>query len=226
MAQRIILKNVILSYPHFDKPVASEEGGKPKFSAAFILTKDSFAVIDGKATKPGDLKPLKAVALATLIDKLGKEKASKLVKEQAVSLSGGKNSSLRTDVAKYENIGAIAYINARSTDRPGLVNMIPDSNGRPMVIDHTPFYAGAIVNASVTSYYYDVSGNKGAAWALNNVQFVRDGAVRLDNRVSAENEFEADPNAVAQLEDLTSEALAEDADTEDVEEEDLSALLS
>ncbi|HVZ42983.1 MAG TPA: ssDNA-binding protein, partial [Ramlibacter sp.] len=56
-------------------------------------------------------------------------------------------------------------------------------------------YAGLIVRASVRPYYYPQQGG-GIAFGLGNIQVLRDGP-RLDNRLAAEDEFEADANAAA-----------------------------
>lgn len=49
-------------------------------------------------------------------------------------------------------------------------------------------YSGCTGQVSVTAYYFDNSGNKGIALALNNVMKWADGE-RLDGNVSAEDEF-------------------------------------
>ena len=74
-----------------------------------------------------------------------------------------------------------------------------------MITDPDEVYAGAIVRASVTSFSYDVSGNKGVSFALNNVQKIRDGE-RLDGRARAQDDFQADPNAKADLADMEPES--------------------
>jgi hypothetical protein len=208
MAQRIIVKNVILSYPHLDKPVASGEGGDAKFSAAFVFGPGQEAQV----------KSIKEAALGVLVEKFGKPKATEMVKNSSVGIAGGRGHAVRTDVAKYEDLGGIAFINARSADKPGLVSLIPDSKGKPSLADVSTFYAGSIVNASVTPYYYDRNGNRGVTWALNNLQWVGDGEKRLDSRMGAQDEFSSDPNAVASLDALTD-------DSEDAGEDDLSDLL-
>ena len=54
---------------------------------------------------------------------------------------------------------------------------------------------------SITAFGYDVKGNKGISFALNNVQKWADGE-RLDGRVRAEDEFSAEAPVTADLSDL------------------------
>jgi hypothetical protein len=198
---RIIIRNAVLSYPKLDKP--DEKG---KFGAVLVLT----------AGQEDQITMVKKAALDVLVGKFGKDEATKMIKKGRVVLAGNKHSTIRVDVDKYEELGAIGFVNARATDKPGLVSTVPDKNGKPSVIDAAPFYAGCIVNASVTLYFKEVDGNAGVWSALNNVQFVRDGEKRLDSRVDAASEFEADPNAVATLDSLVeSDEAAEEEDSLD-----------
>jgi hypothetical protein len=62
-------------------------------------------------------------------------------------------------------------------------------------------YPGAYLKASLHAYATDRSDSKSVAFGLGNVQKTREGA-RIDSRVNAEDEFVADPQAAASLEDL------------------------
>jgi hypothetical protein len=65
-------------------------------------------------------------------------------------------------------------------------------------------YAGCLIRAAVNAYGYDRQGNKGVSFGLNGVQKVDEGK-RLDNRVAAEDTFEADlSEAPASIDDLAS----------------------
>jgi hypothetical protein len=66
-----------------------------------------------------------------------------------------------------------------------------------MVInDPGQLYAGARVRAAINAYAFDTQGNRGVAWGLNNLQKMGDGP-RLDNRKSAQDQFEAFDDAPA-----------------------------
>lgn len=216
---RILTPEAALSYPHLFE--ADEKG---KFSVALVFPAGT------------DLKPLKQAALNVVVEKFGKTKAAEMLKKGVFRLEGGPHHSIRTDVeAKGYPEGTVGFINARGNQRPGIVGVFPDTskpkNDRgqhpPLPItDPTEVYAGVIARASVTPYWYDVDGNRGVAWGLNNIQILRDGD-RLDGRVKAEDEFDADMDAVASLEDLTDESGAQDeVETPDESELDINELLN
>ena len=77
------------------------------------------------------------------------------------------------------------YVTASSKQRPGVVDQDVQK-----IIDEDEFYAGCYARATVTAYAYDVSGNKGVAFGLQNVQKLRDGE-RFSGRSAAEDDFEA-----------------------------------
>lgn len=62
------------------------------------------------------------------------------------------------------------FINASSNEKPGVV----DAELNP-IIDQNEFYSGCYGRASITLYPYDVTGAKGIAAGLNNVQKLEDG---------------------------------------------------
>lgn len=76
------------------------------------------------------------------------------------------------------------FINASSKTRPGLV----DANLNP-IIDENELYSGCYGRASVNFYPFNVSGNKGIAAGLNNLQKIKDGEP-LGGRQSAESDFD------------------------------------
>jgi hypothetical protein len=183
---RVITPEATLSYPHL-----FESDEKGKFGAVLVFAKGT------------DLGAMKKAFLAVAQDKFG-DKAADMVRKGQIRFMGGPHHAFRTDGEDKYGAGAV-YINARTNARPGVVSVFPDANGKPLVItDEEQVYPGCVVRASVTPYWYDVDGNKGIAWALNNVQKLRDGD-RLDSRVKAEDEFEADANAMADLDALTAD---------------------
>jgi hypothetical protein len=94
-------------------------------------------------------------------------------------------------------------MNVKNKSKPGIVSTYPGPDGKPTPIDDTnAIYAGCRVRASLRAYAYDVSGNKGVAFSLGNLQKLADGD-RLDGRKRAEDEFEADLSAKpADLDDI------------------------
>jgi hypothetical protein len=100
-----------------------------------------------------------------------------------------------------------AFINARSYDTPpGVVSIYAGPDKKPLKItDPSLVYPGAYVKASLHAYAYNTDNgkSKGVALGLGNVQVMQNmPAPRIDDRVAAEDEFEADENAAADLDDL------------------------
>jgi hypothetical protein len=75
------------------------------------------------------------------------------------------------------------FINASGNEKPGVV----DADLNP-IIDPSEFYSGCYGRASITFYPYDVSGSKGIAAGLNNVQKLEDGE-KFNGATSAAADF-------------------------------------
>ena len=75
------------------------------------------------------------------------------------------------------------FINASSNEKPGVV----DADLNP-IMDKSEFYSGVFGRASITLYPYDVSGSRGIACGLNNVQKLEDGE-KLGGGTSAAVDF-------------------------------------
>ena len=83
------------------------------------------------------------------------------------------------------------FIQPWSNNRPGVVSNFRGPDGKPIPItDASAVYAGCWGRLSVRPFTYDTDGNKGVSLGLSNVQKIRDDK-RLDNKVAAEDEFEA-----------------------------------
>jgi hypothetical protein len=164
---KVITGVVRLSYAHLLEAVAIEEGQEKKFSVSLIIPKDDKRTI-------------------SLI-----EKAINAAKEQGKSKWGGKIPAklklpLRDGDEERPEDDAYAnsyFINASCKTKPGIV----DTNLQP-IIEADQIYSGMYARASVNFYPFDVSGNKGIACGLNNIQKVKDGE-SLGGRSRAEDDF-------------------------------------
>ena len=197
MSKQIVTPEAILSYPHIWEPDAFEPGDVPKYSAALIFTKDT------------DIEALQKAVLAVAKEKFGK-KAAGLIRSGKLGLP------FRDDPEDIEEKGypeGSTFFNARSKNKPGVVSIFNDGNGKPSIItDEDEIYPGVIVKAALSVFYYKVKGNAGIAFGLNHIQKIRDGE-RIDGRVSVEDSFDVDPDAGVSLSDL------EDVDVEPDEED-------
>jgi hypothetical protein len=197
MSARVITPECTLSFP---KIFAPDEKGK--FGGVLVFKEGA------------DLSALKKAALHVATEKFG-AKAADMIRKGQIRWEGGPHHVFRTDGEDKYGEGTV-FINARTNTQPGAVSIYPDANGKPArITDESQIYPGCVVRASVTAYWYDVDGNRGIAWALNNIQKLRDGD-RLDSRVAAENEFEADPNAMADLDSLTEAPAAAGANVDPI----------
>ena len=192
---RVVTGEVALSYPYLFDP-DQDDNGKDKWSGCFVLPEGA------------DLKPYKKAAFAVVMSKFGEEKAKAMVKSGEYRLIGGPHHSIRTDVeGRYE--GAVGFINATRRNGPPAVMTVfpdPDNENKPAKLtDRSRVYPGVIVRAALSPYWYDTGTSKGVAWGLEGVQIIKDGE-RLDGRVAAADEFEANMDAVASLDDLTDES--------------------
>lgn len=207
---RTITPEAILSFPNLFEPRAMG-GGDPKYSCALIFPEGT------------DLTDLKKAAAAALKEKFG-GKAKAIRKTGYWPFRDDPD-----DVAQKGYPEGCTFINVRTTRKPGLVSIVPDpETGKPMPLtDPEKWYPGAVVRASIEAYGFDTEGNRGVTFGLGNLQWIRDGD-RLDGRSAAQDEFEADPDAVADLSDLTDDDVddvGDGAPESDEDEDDLSDLL-
>lgn len=187
---RIKSPPVRASYPKLFEPEINEKGKKVYSCVLLIEDTDS-----GRAF----LKEAEALA-----DDAGR---AKFRNYDDLKKSQGFKKAVRYDVDKYKEIQpkVIAFINARSYDTPpGVVSIYAGPDGKPAKItDPTLVYPGVYLKASLHAYAYDQDKSKGVALGLGNVQVLSHlNGARIDSRVAAEEEFEADPSAAADLDDL------------------------
>lgn len=168
-ATKVVTGEVRFSYLHVFEPHAIEEGQDKKYSVSLLIPKT-------------DKKTLNAI-----------KKAIEAAKVAGAPKWGGKvpgnlKMPLRdgdVDRPDQEEYAGMYFVNANSTNKPGLV----DANVQP-IMDSTELYSGCYGRASVNFYAYNVSGNKGIACGLNNIQKLRDGET-LGGRSRAEDDFDA-----------------------------------
>lgn len=76
------------------------------------------------------------------------------------------------------------FLNVKSEHRPGIVD-----KERQDVIDSSEFISGDYCRVSLNAYAYDVSGNRGAALGLGNIQVLGKGEP-LTSNARAEDDFD------------------------------------
>lgn len=186
MSTKAMTPQAILSYPHLAEPQPGKKGAKPKYSASLVFVAGT------------DLSQLEAAALEAAREKWG-AKAETMWKTGQITLRGGKGATIRTDSAGKGYPEGSVFINVRTEQQPGFVYRHAGQDGKtpaPIPADKitTDLYPGALVRATVRAFGYEVDGNRGVSFALNNIQKLGDGP-RLDGRLAATEEFEADLTA-------------------------------
>lgn len=191
---RVIASVCTLSYPHFDKAQAAQEGQVPKFSGAFVFSPEQQNTPEGKLT----MAALQAAAIAAATDKFGSMWT--LPNGQVISIAdalreGVIASPFRKDALAKGYAEGSVFLNARTAQQPGCVYAHAGPDGKPAMVPQDKivevFYAGAQVRPSLTAFGYNHGVKKGVSFALNNVQKIGEGD-RLDNRKKAEDEFPVD----------------------------------
>lgn len=165
---KVITGKVRFSYAHVFKPYAVEAGQEEKYSVSILIPKS-------------DKKTIAKI-----------KKAIEAAKVAGASTFGGKiPANLKTPLRDGDTdrpddpvYAGHYFMNANSKQKPGVVDAQLQE-----IIDSEEFYSGCYGRASVNFYAYNVSGNKGIAAGLNNLQKTADGDY-LGGRSRAEDDFE------------------------------------
>lgn len=174
-AKKVITPEMLLSYPHFNEPVADDHG-KLWYNCVLIAL-------------PGtDISELKAAVMEAAKAQFG-DKAAQMFKDEELK------SPFRKDAKRKGYPEGSVFFSCKSKTKPGIVGLMPGKDGKPAPYTGE-IYAGLKVRASVRPYYYKQQGG-GIAMGLGNIQVIGPSEYRFDNRLAAEDEFEADANAAA-----------------------------
>lgn len=161
-----------VSFPNVFAPQKNQFNGKEEYTLVALFPKGA------------DLTVLKKAAQAAIIAKWPDE--SKRPKEIRTPFRDQAEKAKTVDGKQvlrdgYEE-GAI-FMNLKSNKRPSVV----DQNVQA-ILDESEFYPGCWAIASVNAYAYDVVGNAGVSFGLNNIQKVKDGDP-LGGRSRPEEDF-------------------------------------
>ncbi len=188
-----ILSGVILSYPVLFTPRA-DDNGKLKYSVSAL------------ATDPNTFNEAKTAALAVLTEKYGTvAKAKEMIK------SGKVHWPFRKDVASkdgYSERGVVEFSSLSTIRKPTVVSRYAAAGStKPEVItDETKVYGGMLGNVSYNAYWFEGPKKKGVSLGLNNVQVMGEGERFGAGASRAEDEFDVEEAATADLSDLESGA--------------------
>jgi len=165
----------LLSYPHLFVARAAAPNAEARFSCALLFDKTA-------QQDPAFLELRRAIGVA-IDDTFGQGKSRD--KEFVASI---RSPFRRTETKKtrgYSDMAGGIFIQPWSKDRPGVVDA-----RLQLVTVPGDVWAGQMARCTVRAFAYDVSGNKGVSFNLNNVQICRTDGPRLDDRKKAEDEFD------------------------------------
>jgi len=192
-----IIRGGVLSYPNLfvpKLPPNPKPGQKARFSCMILIPTEL------------DIKELQAICYNLLKEKWG-DKTDALLEAGFQNQPNGlkwpfRKDNLKRDGSKrYDETKYKCFITPWSENQPGLVDRYAGPDGKPLKItqpQQDKLYAGCFVNVSVNPFVYDNSGNRGVNLGLVNIQHWDKGE-RLDNRIAAEDEFQAEQRPAADL---------------------------
>lgn len=170
---KVVTGKVRLSYANIFEP-KSINGSEPKYSVSLIIPKEDTQMVE-------TIK--QAIENAKERDK-GKWNG-KIPANLKTPLRDGDEE--RPDDEAYANS---YFVNANSTKAPAVVSTEKDrSTGKAIRLGEDEVYSGCYARVSINFYGFNVSGNKGIACGLGNIQKVADGE-RLGGGSTAEEDFE------------------------------------
>lgn len=168
---KVITGKVRFSYAHVWEPKAMDENSKAKYSVSIIIPKSDKATV----------KKIKDAIDAALEQGKASKFGGKLPPKWKNPLRDGDEE--RPDDEAYENS---YFVNASSVKRPGIVDNKPQPEA---ITDELEFYSGVFGRASINFYPFSMSGNKGVAAGLQNLQKLEDGDPLGSSGASAASDF-------------------------------------
>lgn len=164
--QKIMTPIFRVAFPEVFQP-RGFEGGEPKFSVTMLFDSDA------------DLSEMKKLAKAASGDKWSKKKTPKNLKDP---FRDG-------DDVEWDGFAGTTFVRATSKFQPGIVGR----DASKALIRTEDFYAGCYARATVNAFAYDTAGNKGVAFGLQNLQFLKHGDP-FTGRTNAEEDFDSLPD--------------------------------
>jgi len=196
MPVRFISPSFVIAFPALFKPKQNDRGGD-EYSCTMYLDKDG-----------SDMSKIQGA-----IDQIVHDEYKDKVAGIKMPIRDGDDQA--DNYSTYEGTANCWVIAAKSVFKPGVVDTDLED-----IIDPGMIYPGAVCRASLTAYAYDVNGNKGISFALNNVQFLTDGDPLTGAGTKASDEF-GDAEDAEYEEYEEADEVEEDEVEDDVEEDEV-----
>jgi hypothetical protein len=177
----------VLSFPNLFSPRPRAPGGEPVYQCSILF--------DQNAQKDPAYEALKRAVREEIDDKCGAGKS-----RDAQFMTGVRSPFRPTSEKAYQGYDMVngIFISPWTKSKPGLVDAV-----RNEILVVEDIWAGQLVRATVSPFWYNTSGNRGVSFALNNVQVCRTDGPRLDGRRSATQDFDdyTGPGAMVSADD-------------------------
>jgi len=155
-----------VSFPHVFTAHRVKPTDEPKYQLTLLFPNNA------------DLKELKRAANNAAIEKWGADE-KKWPKAMKMPFRDGND---KEDMEGYKDQ---IFVYSSSKKMPGLVD-----HERNSITNEESFYAGCYARATLIAFAYDVSGNKGVSFSLQNVQKLGEGKP-FSGRRKAEDDFDS-----------------------------------
>lgn len=165
MTTKVVTGKVRGSYVNVFRPRVNDMNGKEEYSLALLIPKTDTKTV-GKIN-------------AAVKEAAAKKFGDKVPAKFRHPLRDGDEE--RPDDEAY---AGHYFVNVKSQQKPGIVD-----KDRNEVLDASEFLSGDYCRCSLNAYAYDVSGNRGAALGLNNIQVLAKGEP-LTSAARAEDDFD------------------------------------
>lgn len=185
MGEKLTTPRARLSYPALFVPTKMEGATEAKYSAVLVFDEAMQATDEFKAMKAA----------------MGQAAKEKWGTKMPSGLRNPFRKSEENDKADAPGYGpGSVFVRCSSKTRPGVVNQKLQA-----IIDPEDIFPGCWVRATVNAYAFDVSGNRGVAFGLNNLQKLENGPRLGQARTAAEKDFEeVDGDDAAELDAMFS----------------------
>lgn len=184
-----------VSYPKVFTPEKNDLNGKMEYTLTALFKKgEDLSTLKKAAEEACEKKWSKDKAKwpknlkNPFRDQAEKEKEIEIIEKKKILGEDGLPKEIEVKTVKrvmpdgYEK-GAF-FLNIKSSQRPGVV----DQNVQD-IIDPVDFYGGCYARASVQASAYDIKGNKGVSFWMQNVQKTSDGE-SFGGRLKPQEDFE------------------------------------
>lgn len=170
MSKKVITGRVRASFVNVFRPRKNELSGKEEYSMMIIVPKSDKKTVSA----------LMAAAKTAADERWG----GKPPKGLRLPLRDADKEAEESGDPAQAHLKDSYFMNVKSNNPPGLVD-----KARMEVLDSTEFQSGDYCRVSLNAFSYDINGNRGVSFGLQNVQ-VLDKGEPLGSRSRAEDEFD------------------------------------